>query len=72
MKGLDANAKSVIVSEHPIEFAGSVIRKASLPAEHLSSSNEDDGSVDYHCGFSTQDNSLHAFGQALDDVFNVA
>jgi hypothetical protein len=69
---LDDEAKSVVISAHPLEFINAADRKASTLADHLISSGSDDtdeDSVGYYFGLSSQDDLFFAFGRALDDVF---
>jgi hypothetical protein len=69
---LDDEAKSVVISAHPLEFINAADRKSSALADHLISSGSDDtdeDSVGYYFGLSSQDDLFFAFGRALDDVF---
>jgi hypothetical protein len=67
--GLDSITQLKLTSAHPIEFVNAVDR-ALLPKEVLTSgSDSDEESVDYNFGFSSHDDLVFAFGQALDEVF---
>lgn len=68
--GLDAITQLKMTAAHPIEFVNAVDRPISPKAEVLTSgSDTDEESIDYNFGFSSHDDLVFAFGQALDEVF---
>ena len=69
--GLEDDAKSRLMAIHPIQFVNAVDRKESPSGGQLlsSESETDDESVDYHFGFSSEDDLCFAFEKALDEVY---
>ena len=69
--GLDDTEKSRLIAMHPVDFVNAVDCKTSPRVEQLlsSESETDDESVDYHFGFSSEDDLCFAFEKALDEVF---